>query len=122
MTALMYGWIIVLGSILIASLLLGFLLKFTSMNETALFWVTLAAGLISLFIGGLFAGLKGKEKGWLIGGLTGIGFTLFVFLVQYLGYQEGLNLHQVLYHLGYIAAAVIGGVVGVNMTTASDSQ
>ncbi len=89
------------------------------MNESVLFWVTLIVGLLSLFMGGLVAGMKGKERGWLIGGLTGVGFTLFVVLVQYLGYQQGLSLEQALYHLGYILAALTGGVIGVNLTNSS---
>ena len=71
-------------------------------------------GLISLFIGGLIAGIKGKSKGWMIGAAIGIGFTLFVFLVQYLGYKQGFTLEQSLYHLGYLLAAIVGGVFGVN--------
>lgn len=112
--ALLYGWIIVLALILGSSLVLALLVRFTSFNEPTLTWVTLGIGLISLFIGGLIAGIKGKSKGWMIGAAIGIGFTLFVFLVQYLGYKQGFTLEQSLYHLGYLLAAIVGGVFGVN--------
>lgn len=115
-TGIMYGWIIILGLTLIASVLLALLLKFSSFNEPALSWVTLIIGLISLFIGGLVAGIKGKAKGWIVGGITGGGFTLFTFLVQYLGYQQGFSLDQMIHHATYIGAALLGGVVGVNVT------
>lgn len=118
---LLYGWIIILGLIFLASVSLALLLRFTSFNEPALSWVTLGLGLISLFIGGLVAGIKGKKKGWLIGGLTGAGFTLFTFLVQYLGYQHGFSLSQSLYHLGFICAALLGGMIGVNITGNQDT-
>ncbi|MGX9932083.1 TIGR04086 family membrane protein [Virgibacillus salarius] len=114
-TALLYGWITVLGLILVASFILALLLRFTSFNEPTLSWVTLIIGLLSLFIGGMAAGMKGKEKGWMIGSVTGVGFTLFIFLVQYLGYQQGFTLEQSLHHMGYIAAALLGGSVGVNI-------
>ncbi len=78
-TALLYGWIAVLGLMLVTSIILAFLLQFTTMDETLLSWITLAAGLIILFTGGLIAGVKSKEKGWIIGSVTGIGFTLFTF-------------------------------------------
>ncbi|WP_099158632.1 TIGR04086 family membrane protein [Virgibacillus ndiopensis] len=113
--ALVYGWIVILGFILVTSLVLGLLLRFTSMDETTLSWTTLAVGLISLFIGGIVAGVKGKQKGWVIGCLTGLGFTLFTFLVQYLGYHQAFSLEQSLHHLGYILAALVGGVIGVNV-------
>ncbi|CDQ39460.1 MULTISPECIES: TIGR04086 family membrane protein [Virgibacillus] len=114
-TALLYGWITVFGLIMIASFILALLLRFTSFNEPALSWVTLIIGLLSLFIGGMAAGIKGKAKGWIIGAITGTGFTLFIFLVQYLGYQQGFSLEQMLHHVAYIAAALFGGAVGVNI-------
>lgn len=113
--ALMYGWLVVFGLIFIASIALALLLRFTTFNEPTLSWVTLVIGLISLFIGGIIAGVKGKAKGWIIGGFTGLGFTLFIFLAQYLGYQQMFTLEQSIHHLGYILAALFGGVIGVNI-------
>lgn len=114
-TGLLYGWIIVLGLILFSSVILSFFLRFTTFNDPALTWVALVIGLISLFIGGLVAGIKGKEKGWVTGMFTGIGFTLFTFLVQYLGFQQGFSLEQAVHHAAYILAALFGGVAGVNI-------
>lgn len=113
-TALLYGWIVVLAFILGASLILAIFLKFTSFQETTLYWVTLVVGLLALFIGGFIAGVKGKSKGWLIGALIGIGFSLFVFLIQYLGYNQTFTMEQSLHHLGYLLAAIVGGILGVN--------
>src|SRR5699024_105525 len=114
-TALMYGWITVFGLIFLTSVILALLLRFTTFNEPTLSWVTFILGLICLFIGGFIAGVKGKAKGWIIGGLTGIGFSLFTWLVQYLGYQQMFSLEQSLHHAGYIIAAVFGGIIGVNI-------
>jgi putative membrane protein (TIGR04086 family) len=119
-TALLYGWIVVLGLILVSSMALALLLRFSSFNEPALDWVTLVIGLISLFIGGCVAGAKGKHKGWVIGAFTGLGFTIFTFLVQYLGYHVGFNLQQTVHHLFYILAALFGGVVGVNIASSNE--
>ncbi len=121
-TALLYGWIIILGLILLTSIILAFLLRFTTMEETTLSWVTLAIGLICLFIGGLVAGVKSKQKGWIIGSITGIGFTLFTFLVQYLGYQQAFSMEQSLHHIGFVLAAVIGGVIGVNFVAGENNN
>lgn len=120
--ALMYGWIVVLGLILLTSIILALLLRFTAMEETTLSWVTLIVGLISLFTGGIVAGVKGKHKGWVIGSITGLGFTLFTFLVQYLGYQQAFSLEQSFHHIGFILAALIGGVIGVNVVGAQDGK
>ncbi|WP_068674455.1 TIGR04086 family membrane protein [Oceanobacillus sp. Castelsardo] len=113
--ALLFGWITVLGLILISSVIIAFLLKVTSLDENLLSWIALVIGILSLFIGGLITGLKGKTKGWIIGAITGIGFTIFTFLIQYLGYQQGFSIEQSIHHIGFIFAAVIGGVIGVNI-------
>lgn len=120
--ALMYGWIIIIGLILVTSVILALLLQFTSMGEATLSWITLGAGLLALFIGGIVAGVKNKQKGWVIGCITGLGFTLLVFLVQYLGYQQVFSMEQSLHHIGYVLAALIGGVVGVNMVTSEETK
>ncbi|MFD2211016.1 TIGR04086 family membrane protein [Virgibacillus halophilus] len=112
---LLYGWIVILGMVLTTSFILALLLRFSSFNDPALSWVTLVIGLITLFIGGIIAGVKAKKKGWVIGAVTGAGFTLFTFLLQYLGYHHGFSMEQSLQHLGYIFAALIGGVIGVNV-------
>lgn len=112
--ALLYGWTVVLGLMLLSSAVLALILRFTSFNDPTLSWVTLGIGLVSLFIGGLIAGIKGKAKGWLIGAAIGLGFTLFIFLIQYLGYKQGFSLEQLMYHAGYVLAALIGGIFGVN--------
>lgn len=122
LNALLFGWIVVLSLILVSSAIVALLLKVTSLGENLLSWIALVIGILSLFIGGMIAGLKGKTKGWIIGAITGLGFTLFIFLVQFLGYHQGFTLEQTLHHLGYILAALIGGVIGVNITEDTRTQ
>lgn len=121
--ALLYGWVVIFGLILLTSFILGALLRFTSMDETTLtWWVTLTIGLIAFFIGGIIAGVKGKQKGWIIGAVTGLGVTLFIFLIQYLRFQQPFSVEQSLQHSGFIAAALLGGMIGVNMVVESKNK
>lgn len=113
--ALLYGWIFILVFILVSSFILTLIVQFTGIRQQTLSWVAFSVGLIGLFIGGMITGIKGKSKGWIIGGLTGVGFTVFIFLVQFLGYQNGFSLDQTLHHLGFILAAILGGMIGVNL-------
>ncbi|MFD1335360.1 TIGR04086 family membrane protein [Oceanobacillus iheyensis] len=115
-TALLYGWVSLFGILIISSFILALLLNFTEFSESALSLVTLIIGILALFIGGLIAGLKGKNKGWMIGAMIGVGFTLLIFLVQYLGYQQGFTLKQTAYHSLYLAVALLGGIIGVNLS------
>lgn len=113
--ALFYGWIFIFSIIIVTSIVIALLLRFTSFNEPTLSWVTLIIGLIALFIGGLVAGLKSRAKGWIIGGIVGLGFTLFIFFIQYLGYKQAFSLGQTFHHIGYIVSALLGGIFGVNI-------
>ncbi|MFC0522483.1 TIGR04086 family membrane protein [Pontibacillus salicampi] len=117
--ALMYGWIAIFILMTVSSLILAIILRFSEMTESTLQWTTLVIGLLTLFAGGFISGMKGKEKGWLLGVLTGAGFTLIVLLFRYLGYEEGMGLTQMLYHSGYVAIALLGGMIGVNMSSST---
>ncbi len=114
--AILYGVITTFVIVLTSSIVLSLLLRFTKIQESSLTWVILTLSFLALFIGGFVSGGKGKQKGWLVGGGTGVLFTLLVFLVQFLGYQSSFSIEQMSYHIGYIIIAVLGGVIGVNMT------
>lgn len=114
--SILYGVCTILIIVLGTSLLLSLLLRFTSLQESSITWIVLVISMFALFFGGLIAGGKGQEKGWLIGGATGLIFTLIVFLVQYLGYQTNFTLKQTLFHVAYILVAIIGGIIGVNLS------
>ncbi|MCA1031886.1 TIGR04086 family membrane protein [Bacillus timonensis] len=115
--ATLYGVATIFVIIFVFSLLFSLLLKFTSLQESSLSWVILVVSFLALFIGGFVSGGKGKEKGWLMGGATSVIFTLIVFLFQYLGYDSTFSSEQSFYHLVFMGVAVLGGIIGVNMTT-----
>ncbi|MGM7702159.1 TIGR04086 family membrane protein [Pseudalkalibacillus sp. Hm43] len=116
-TAMGFGLVVVLAIIMCSSFLLSLLLRFTSLTEHSLTWVILGLSILALFIGGMVSGKKGKEKGWILGAGTGLLFSVVVFLVQYLGYQVQFDPEQYLYHLGYLLASALGGVMGVNLSS-----
>lgn len=116
-TALAYGWIAVLAIMLVASFILSLLLRFTSLGSSTLGWASIVISFLALFIGGLIAGLKGKENGWILGAGTGVGFIVFVLLYQYLGYNSGFSTSQLIHHGGFLLAALVGGMFGVNLSS-----
>lgn len=115
--AIVYGWISILVLILVSSAFLSLVLRFTAISEFTLSYISLTIGLVTLFIGGIIAGVKGKENGWIVGALTGGGFTLLTFLIQYLGFNEVFSIQQSIYHITYILAAIVGSIIGVNLIT-----
>nr|WP_090637771.1 TIGR04086 family membrane protein [Neobacillus massiliamazoniensis] len=118
-TSILYGLIFIFFFAAVSSLIFSLILKFTSVREMSLQYVVTAASFIGLFGGGFLSGGKKKEKGWLIGGATGLLYSLIVFIFQYLGYDKLFNTEQMIYHLCYILIAMMGGILGVNIATNS---
>lgn len=114
--AILYGWITMLAIIILASAIVAFIIKFTNISEVTLGFVTLAIGLITLFISGIVAGIKAKAKGWLIGLIVGLSFALLTFTVQYLSVDSGFSIEQIVYHSTYTLAAIVGSIFGVNLS------
>ncbi len=120
--ALLYGWITILLFVLLTSAIVAGIVRFTTITENTFSYVALAVGLISLFLGGVVTGVKGKENGLVLGLLTGAGFSLLIFLIQFLGFQSLFTFGQILFHLTYIVSAMVGGIVGVNISDGPGSD
>ncbi|WP_044736421.1 TIGR04086 family membrane protein [Geobacillus kaustophilus] len=116
-SALVYGIATIFVLAALVSFIFSLLLKWTDIHESSLTWIVFAASVVSLFIGGVVAGGKSQEKGWLAGGLTGLLFTAIIFLFQFLGMEKSFTVEQWLYHLTFFAAASLGGIVGVNLSS-----
>jgi putative membrane protein (TIGR04086 family) len=115
--SILYGVITIFLVAIISSLIFSLLLRFTSTQESSLQFIVTAVSFISLFIGGFISGGKGKEKGWLLGGGTGLLYSIIVFLFHYLGHDSLFTMEQIIYHTCYMLVAMMGGILGVNMTT-----
>lgn len=114
-SALFLGWSVILFLMIIASIIFALLLRYTSIAESTISILTSISGLLILAFGAIIAGRKAKEKGWLIGIIISLGFSLFVFLYQYLGYQQTFSLQQYMYHGSFLIASMLGAVIGVNL-------
>lgn len=115
--SILYGVVVIFLVAVISSLIFSLILRFTSTGEASLQFIVTAVSFISLFVGGFVSGGKGKAKGWLLGGGTGLLYTLVIFLFQYLGKDSLFSGEQVIYHTCYMLVAMMGGILGVNMTT-----
>lgn len=117
--AVLHGLIAIFLLEIVGSLIFSFILKLTSIQESGLQVVITAASFIALFAGGFISGGKGKEKGWMLGGLTGLLYSLVIFLFQYLGYDRLFDQQQIIYHVCFMLIAMMGGILGVNLTSKS---
>ncbi|MGJ7035105.1 TIGR04086 family membrane protein [Anoxybacillus eryuanensis] len=115
--AIFHGVITIFISSILCSFIFALLLKLTNYDETSLQWVMHVLAFLSLFFGGFIAGGKGKTRGWMLGGATGIIFTTIIFLFQFLGMDRTFSIEQWGYHAGFLVTAIIGGMIGVNVAT-----
>ncbi|MFC4404003.1 TIGR04086 family membrane protein [Gracilibacillus xinjiangensis] len=114
--SVLFGWIGIIVVMLAASIILALLLRFTSLGESTLELVTLLISFLALFIGGFIAGLKAKHKGIIVGAITSILFTLFVFFYRFLGVEASFTIVQFVHHAAYLLLAMIGAIIGVNVS------
>lgn len=120
-TSILYGLIFIFLFAGVTSLIFAFILRFTSARESSLQYIITALSFIALFGGGFLSGGKRKERGWLIGGATGLIYSLIIFLFQWLGYDQLFSGEQVIYHTCYTLIAMMGGILGVNVSGHSRS-
>ncbi|MCM3587697.1 TIGR04086 family membrane protein [Mesobacillus maritimus] len=119
--SVLYGVIAIFVLAIISSLIFSLLLTFTSLRESSMQYIVTTVSFISLFIGGFITGRNGKQKGWLIGGVTGLIYSIIIFLFQYLGHDSLFSSEQIIYHTCYILTAMMGAILGVN-TGSSNSR
>ncbi|MFT8871499.1 MAG: TIGR04086 family membrane protein [Sporolactobacillus sp.] len=119
LTAIAYGLSAAMLIVLASAVLLASLLRFSSYSENGSIALPIIISLAALFIGGMIAGSKMKERGLLIGALTGVSYCLFSLLFQYLGLERMPGLLQEGLALANIAAAAVGGTMGVNLSGAA---
>ncbi|WP_404329393.1 TIGR04086 family membrane protein [Mesobacillus maritimus] len=117
--AVLHGVIAIFVLAILSSLVFSLLLGFTSVQESSLKYVVTTVSFLSLFIGGFITGKNGKQKGWLIGGATGLIYSIIIFLFQYLGHDSLFSSEQIIYHTCYILTAMMGAILGVNMSSSN---
>lgn len=115
LAAVTYGMAASILIVLSSAFLLASLLRFTTFAETSGSVLPVIISVTALFIGGVVAGSKLKEKGLLIGAVTGLFYCLFSLFFQYLGMDRWPGLAQYVYFLANIGASAVGGTVGVNI-------
>ncbi|KEK26344.1 TIGR04086 family membrane protein [Bacillus gaemokensis] len=115
-TAIGFGIITLLILATVTSMVIALLLKFTHISEGTLATTLFVFAILSMIISGFIAGKKAQGKGWFVGLITGLTFTILVFLVNYLGFSNSLSNSQLLYQLALMGSSTLGGIFGVNMT------
>lgn len=118
--AILYGTISIFVMALLFSFIFSLLLRFTSLTEASVSYIILILSFICIFIGGIISGGKGKQKGWLVGGGTGLLYILIILLFQYLGHDSSFTTRDWIQSACYIVVCMMGGIIGVNLSGGSN--
>ncbi|MGM9928252.1 MAG: TIGR04086 family membrane protein [Bacillus sp. (in: firmicutes)] len=114
--AILYGTISIFVFAGIFSFIISLLWRFTSLTESSSSYIILIVSFISIFIAGIISGGKGKQKGWLLGGGTGLLYVLIILLFQYLGHDSVFSTREWIQSLCYVLVCMMGGIIGVNLS------
>lgn len=108
----------VLGKLLIY-LLVGIfvitLLNYINVINTTVFaYSKFIFALVIFFIGGLQIGKKSDNNGWLQGIKFGIFLSIILWIFNYLGYDNAMNLKLGIYMLILIVTTMLGSMIGIS--------
>ena len=70
---------------------------------------------ISFFIGGLLLGKTSINKGWLEGIKFGIIIIILSFVFNYLAFDQGFNISNIILYTITIISSIIGSMIGINL-------
>jgi putative membrane protein (TIGR04086 family) len=110
LSGLMYS----LTMMTIGTIVISLILFFTSTQDSSLSSLTAILHAVSLFIGGWVAGKRAGNRGWYHGGLLSLFYSTILFIVGFLAYDAGLDLHSLKLLLLFVTAGAAGGILGVN--------
>ncbi|MBO0994058.1 TIGR04086 family membrane protein [Bacillus sp. SD088] len=120
--SIIYGLMTILVFAVLSSLIFSLILYFSNTQEQSVSLLITIISFFAVFFGGFISGGKRKQKGWIIGGATGILYSLILLSYQFLGHSSLFSLEQLVYHICYILTATMGGVLGVNILSNSDHK
>ncbi|GIN71052.1 putative membrane protein YrzE [Bacillus sp. J14TS2] len=120
--SIIYGLMTILVFAVLSSLIFSLILYFSNTQEQSVSLLITIISFFAVFFGGFISGGKRKQKGWVIGGATGILYSLILLSYQFLGHSSLFSLEQLIYHICYILTATMGGVLGVNILSNSDHK
>lgn len=117
-----YGVVTIFLFAVLSSFIFSLILQFTETQEKSISLLVTIISFFAVFAGGFISGGKCKQKGWMIGGSTGILYTLVVLSYHYLGHSSFFSAEQFIYHICYIITAMMGGILGVNIVSGSSNS
>lgn len=112
---IMKGSIVSIIITLIMLLIFSIILTYTKLSENTIPTVTIIITAISIIIGGSLATYNIKKNGILNGGLVGLIYILFIYLLSSIITKNfSMNSYSIIMIISSVLAGGLGGIIGVN--------
>ncbi|NBD25943.1 TIGR04086 family membrane protein [Paenibacillus sp. T1] len=98
----------------LGALVLSMLLRWGSMQESALPTYSLAVHGCSALAGGFVSGRRSRQRGWYYGGMLGIVYGILILLVSFLASNAGFSGKTMTMLVETLLCGSLGGMIGVN--------
>lgn len=105
-------WIIVF----ILSVITAFVLRYSDIQTSSLPLITFFINAIALLTGGFVSGKQSGKRGWIMGGIQGIIYTLLLMIIGFLALDTSLRVNPIVFGICSFGLGALGGIVGVNMS------
>lgn len=113
---IMKGSIISIITTMIFLTIFAILLTYTEISENTIFPVVLVISGVSILIGSSITTRKLKQQGMINGGLIGLVYILFIYVISSLfTMQFNLNTNSIIMLSVCVIVGMIGGIIGINM-------
>lgn len=110
------GSIISIITTMIFLTIFAILLTYTEISENTIFPVVLVISGVSILIGSSITTRKLKKQGMINGGLIGLVYILFIYVISSLfTMQFNLNTNSIIMLSVCVIVGMIGGIIGINM-------
>ncbi len=110
-------WGTVFGALICLLLLfvMAAILTANNVPQAAVTPMAIVAAAIGAFLGGLIAARIAREKGLLIGALTGLLLFVIMAIAGFIFVQDVRGSYAILKAAIFLACGAVGGIVGVNL-------
>ncbi len=96
---------------------LAFLICYTPLPEESVTPSVYILNYFSVFMAGLFSGVRTKKKGFITGGISGMGYMLLVYLLGFILFGGIDFSKEVILSVIYCTLiGMAGGIVGINLS------
>ena len=99
--------------LIIFNLIISILYYFNIISDNSINYINLILIVLSIFVGGIYIGLKSNKKGYLEGIKIGLVISIIFFLISYL-ILNSFKLKYLIYYLILITSSTIGSMIGIS--------